>query len=69
VGIAAPSGAANAERQLRPGVLELSGDSPAAAGKRQLIGAKEAIRRVLVLENPRCADSHRLPHRCTPDCS
>jgi gentisate 1,2-dioxygenase len=46
-------------QEIRPLLLE-SGE---------LIGAKEAIRRVLVLENPRCADSHRLPPRCTPDCS
>ena len=52
LGIPAPPGAENAECHLRPGLLELSGDSPAADESGELIGAKEAIRRVLVLENP-----------------
>ena len=46
-------------REIRPLLLE-SGD---------LIGAKEAIRRVLVLETQCCADSLQSPQRCTQDCS
>jgi gentisate 1,2-dioxygenase len=52
-----------------PGVLELSGDSPAAAESGELIGAKEAIRRVLVLENPALRGQSSITPRCTPDCS
>ncbi len=52
VGVTAPPGARNAQRYLCASVLESAEIRPLLLKSGSLIGAKEAVRRVLVLENP-----------------